>query len=220
LAAIDRETSDRVRLDCVKVIAGMSPQAMARAVPTLGRTAASGSAFVESAAILLRNDVDFEPALPEVVTRMTGVSGRGYPERFLIRVGQPAVPHLITALRHEDPFVRACAAATLGHIGPDVASAAVPALIEALDDEDEDALVYAAAAVGELKAQPEMAVGPLIKLLDHKAYRVRAAAAITLGSFGPAAQEAVPRLEQLLETNTRNEAQEALSKIVPNEAKR
>lgn len=54
----------------------------------------------------------------------------------LAKIGSPAVPALVEALRDEHKDVRSSAAYALGRIGPD-AKAAVPALVEALKDEDE-----------------------------------------------------------------------------------
>jgi HEAT repeat protein len=59
------------------------------------------------------------------------------------RIGEPAVPNLIVALKHTHHDVRRAAASSLGDVGPD-AEAAVPALIEATN-KDTDADVRHAA---------------------------------------------------------------------------
>ncbi|HVP93863.1 MAG TPA: HEAT repeat domain-containing protein [Methanoregulaceae archaeon] len=74
----------------------------------------------------------------------------------LEKFGQPAVDHLIMALKDEDRWVRYVAADSLANIG---ATQAVTPLMATLKDPDQDVRFAAAAALGRLgdrKALPEL----------------------------------------------------------------
>ena len=80
------------------------------------------------------------------------------------RIGKPAVPQLVNALRHRDPSVRRQAASVLAKIGPD-ARAAAPMLTAALDDEDLAVRKAASRALGEIGPAAEGAVPALMRTL-------------------------------------------------------
>ncbi len=143
-------------------------------------------------------------------------------------LGAAAIPPLVDALRHRDPFVREQAARALGRMGPP-ASAAVADLIDSLDDEASCVREKAAAALRAIgpvaeAAMPRLArllgedfglvleesalalasigpaaVFPLIGLLGHEDGSTRGYAALALGEIGPAAAPAVPDLIGLIE---------------------
>lgn len=77
----------------------------------------------------------------------------------------------------------------------------------------------AASALAELRIEPELAVPELIKCLGHSDEHVRLEAMDALGSYGAAAQAAVPALTRIAETDSRSlegsYAGNALKKIVP-----
>ncbi len=88
--------------------------------------------------------------------------GRGEVRSALTRIGQPAVPALIAALKHSDQYVRWEAAKALTQIP---AAAAIPALLEALTDENSGVRWLAAEA---LVNAGDAAVEPTLKeLLGH-----------------------------------------------------
>lgn len=80
------------------------------------------------------------------------------------RIGDAAVPALITALEDADRDVRAQAARALARMGPK-AEAAIPALIEALDDDDKFVRQGAARALGQIGPLAEDAVPALMQAL-------------------------------------------------------
>lgn len=127
----------------------------------------------------------------------------------LVRIGQPAVEPLLSALHDTNPNVRAGAVCALGKIGDPQSlgsvifclrhdlnaevrknavwalhmggKRAIPALIEALIDEDEWVRFGAAIVLSRLG---KIAVSPLIMELHHANPMMRANAAETLGRIG------------------------------------
>jgi hypothetical protein len=102
---------------------------------------------------------------------------------------------------------------------------AVPVLVNTLNDEDGRVAREAADAVGRLKFELDLVVPALVKCLD-RTYRndpyhhVQESAVLALGSFGAAAQAAVPALTKLAQTDPLGYkgggfAAVALKKIVP-----
>ncbi len=77
-----------------------------------------------------RTAADAVPALAEAM-RGTNVVLCRMAAKALSQIGQPALPTLVTHLKHHDPFVRGEAAVALGWIGP-AAAAAVPHLMQLL----------------------------------------------------------------------------------------
>nr|MDJ0632665.1 HEAT repeat domain-containing protein [Xenococcaceae cyanobacterium MO_188.B29] len=92
----------------------------------------------------------------------------------LEKMGQPAVPALITALQDDDYHVSYSAVGALSEIG----QPAVPTLIAALQDEDYRVRSSAVGALGEI-GKP--AVPALIAALQDDDYRVRSSAVGALG---------------------------------------
>jgi transglutaminase-like putative cysteine protease len=82
----------------------------------------------------------------------------------LSRIGEPAVPALVSALSDPDPKVRLQAARALARIGPP-ARDAVPALTRALDDTDLAVRANAARALGQIGPNASSAVPDLIRSL-------------------------------------------------------
>ena len=80
------------------------------------------------------------------------------------RIGDAAVPALITALDDPDRDVRAQAARALARMGPQ-AEAAIPALIDALDDDNKEVRQGAARALGQIGPSAEDAVPALMQAL-------------------------------------------------------
>lgn len=80
------------------------------------------------------------------------------------RIGPPAVPDLIQALRNRDPAVRKQAAEVLARMGSD-AQPAVPDLIRLLDDEDESIRKEAARTLGRIGPAAAAAVPALMRTL-------------------------------------------------------
>jgi HEAT repeat protein len=124
----------------------------------------------------------------------------------LVKIGAPAVPHLIQALGDWDSGVRAAACEALVKIG----APAVPHLIQALGDGDRDVRVAACRALGEIG--DGQAVPHLIQALGDRDWYVRAAACRALGQIGD--PQALPHLTQALEDeDVRWAAREAVEQI-------
>jgi HEAT repeat protein len=111
----------------------------------------------------------------------------------IVKIGSPAVPALIEALKNENKQVRWRAASALGAIGTE-ASAAVPALITTLQDEDEYIRRIAAYALGKIGPQASAAVPELLDALQDSDRNLRLVAAYALGKIGSEASAAVPTL--------------------------
>ena len=110
------------------------------------------------------------------------------------------VPRKVDVLRSmlddQDWEVRRQAGIQLGKLGPE-AKAAVPKLFELLgSDEDSD---YGNTALEEIGAAPVEAVPMLISNLESRERRARFHAMTLLGKLGPAAADALPKLEEMLE---------------------
>ncbi|GAB4206178.1 MAG: hypothetical protein Fur006_63040 [Coleofasciculaceae cyanobacterium] len=111
----------------------------------------------------------------------------------IVKIGSPAVPFLINALKNEDKQVRWRAASALADIGAE-ASAAVPALITALHDADEYIRRIATYALGKIGPEASTAVPDLIEALQDSDRSLRLVAAYALGKIGSEAASAVPSL--------------------------
>lgn len=97
---------------------------------------------------------------------------------------------LKSALRSDQPEVRAQAALTIEEIGAPAAELA-PTLVEALADRDSNVRECAMLALTRLG---ESALAPLADALKHEQPRIREYAARVLRDLGPAAKPAVPAL--------------------------
>lgn len=82
------------------------------------------------------------------------------------RIGQPAVPALVRALREPDPKIRLRAVRILGRIGPD-AEDAVDDLVHVLSDPQLAVRKAAVRALGQIGPAAGEAVEPLLQVLDE-----------------------------------------------------
>jgi HEAT repeat protein len=131
------------------------------------------------------------------------------------RIGEPAVPALITQLRDKDPDIRKNAAWALRKMGPR-AQAAVPALCEMSKDNNADLRRFAVAALGKIGPAASGAVPALIARLQDPDGVIRRYASWSLGCIGRPAKDAVPALIAMLkdkEKEARESATWALGKI-------
>ncbi len=128
------------------------------------------------------------------------------------RFGPDAVPALIGTLRDKNPKLRRFAAAALGKIGPDAAQA-VPALVALLGDDKSSVSRAAAGALGRIGSP---AIPALLESLHDIRPAIRMPAVKALIRMGPAAKEAVPELQKMLNDEkkwTRRAAKDVLAKI-------
>lgn len=173
-----------------------------------------------------------KPLINAIKDKRVGVDAA----RALGEIGEPAVGHLITALRDKDEDMRLLAAIALGQIG----EPAVTPLINVLMDKDENIAVVAVALerIGEPAVMPlidafrvgnedvdvgvihalrsigELAVEHLINALGDENVYVRENAARALGEIGNL--KAVPALEKAIndsDEDVREKVKEALDKI-------
>jgi len=138
----------------------------------------------------------------------------------LIKIGEPAIPALIEALREENLLVRRSVAQALGGNG----NRAIPALVKASKDSDvkvrrnavnvlRDIMRY---YVSQELSEAKNAVPQLIPLLKDSDAEVRRSAASVLGNIGTEAKNAVPQLIPLLkdfDAGVRSSAAFALGRI-------
>lgn len=112
---------------------------------------------------------------------------------------------LVRALDDIDPEVRAAAAEGFAQPGMKIQArlAAIPTLCKALGDDFWRVRFWSSAALqqiaGERPAEAIAALPSLVKALRDDDQNVRSYAAVAVGSIGPAAREAVPALENLVD---------------------
>ena len=145
--------------------------------------------------------------------------------RSLAPFGSAAGPALTRSLQHEDPAVRYLAAVQLGLLADTALRDAQPQLHVLLADEKHPAVQLAAAfAICRHEPTNEDAQQQLIKALDAADRGTACTAAELLGQLGPAANAAIPALEQAYRQESERSqgvihvgkaAQNALRKIVP-----
>ena len=153
--------------------------------------------------------------------------------RALAKIGPPAVPALIKALKNGKKKIRAHAAEALGKIGPK-ARAAVPALVQELrnqgDGKDTIAINIgenaffrypgprsrAATALGQIGPEAKAAVPALAQVLKDDDSSIRTAAARALGNIGTAAVPALLKALQNDDARVRAASVTGLGQISPN----
>jgi len=162
------------------------------------------------------------PSLIEVYQETNG-GNRWFAAQALMKLGPKAgaaTPQLLEDLNGTNAGRVVLAAQVLGHLGED-ARVALPRLAELLHDEEEDIRlrVRAAGALWRLDRQTNAVLPVLLAALkDTSLHGVGAKrfAAETLGEMGPAAKDARPFLQTMLQdqpSGVRQYAAEALGKI-------
>jgi HEAT repeat protein len=155
---------------------------------------ASGAA--QAIGALGASAADSVPALAEAM-RGTNIVLCRLAAKALSQIGRPALPTLVSHLRHHDPFVRGEAAMALGWMGP-AASAAVPMLLDLLRTSSPATAQPTAVPVPGMAGTPPTGVttkpGEALNSVDA----ARANAAQALGRIGPNATSATPLLTQAL----------------------
>src|SRR5262249_23489113 len=133
------------------------------------------------------------PAAPGLVAALKSKPNEQRIEVPLVRMGSAAVPALVEALKEEGGSKEA--ATVLGLIGPRAADA-VPALMEVLKDRHAaaDRRAAAAFALGTIGPPAADIVPALIPALKDEKPEVRQRAAEARAWIGPPAREAVPAL--------------------------
>jgi len=143
------------------------------------------------------------PAIPELLP-LLAVQDAGLDVAAAFgSIGKDAVTPLVQKLSDPDKQVRAMAAASLSRMKAGEATGAADALLKGLQDADGSVRSWVATAVGKSQVNAELAIPILITMLEDKETSVVASAASALGLYGPAAKEALPKLEKL--AKVRNE---------------
>jgi HEAT repeat protein len=106
-------------------------------------------------------------------------------------MGPKAIPHLLAALKHDDPNQRAVAADALGQIEPP-ARDAVPALIGLMKDKSNDVRYKACEALARIG--DSRALNVMLEAVKDRDWFLRCPAAEALGKFRPVTDEAVNAL--------------------------
>ena len=167
--------------------------------------------------ILNTNAASTIPALVQIVktNRNPEVGRRAL--SALYSIGPQTIPQLVAIIDDPTMRVRAEAVQVLGQFAWHL-PALGPLILKYAQDSDDRVSEYAAAALGSKIAPPEDTIPVLIIALESKYPGTRAAAAESLGRYGPEAIQAVPKLKANLldaDANVRRHIAEALSKIVP-----
>ncbi|MDP6353700.1 MAG: HEAT repeat domain-containing protein [Planctomycetota bacterium] len=115
----------------------------------------------------------------------------------LSKIGKPAVPALIRAMRDFDDNVRWQAVVAMGRIGYPGAKAAIPVIVKAMGDIDPDVRGASAVSLGMFKQRSPQIIGTLRKNLKDEHGMVRADAYWALWALVREPQ-AVPALIALL----------------------
>lgn len=124
----------------------------------------------------------------------------------VIRVAGPAgadvLPALIKALSDKSDNIIVGSIRTLDALGPEHARKALPELLDLIRHENSRSLGVVARIMATIG---EPALSPLIEMLSHNKFQVRGNSASILGSFGPAAEVAVPKLTSIYEDENEQE---------------
>ena len=155
------------------------------------------------------------PNVDDLLTRLksedAAVSGAANLE--VIRLGEPAVPGLVTMLQSGDVRLRKVAATTLWGLGAK-GRAAVPELAVLLEAPETELRLAAAMALDNMGPAAVDAVPALIKALRDPEGEVRQWSAKALGHIGPAAASAVPALSRAAKSDpVRASMEEAIRQI-------
>lgn len=119
-----------------------------------------------------------EAAIPGFVGLLDDLDFEDAAMAALVRIGRPAVPPLLEALKNKEWYVRMNAAETLGKIGD---SSAIPALARAFIDRDQGVREAATEALAKMGSP---AFPTLIECLTAKSTNARLCAVEALGSSG------------------------------------
>jgi HEAT repeat protein len=133
----------------------------------------------------------------------------------LARVGEPALSHLLKALKDEDPETRRLAASALGEVAPK-RKALLPALQAASRDKDANVRSYALGSMEIIDSSNPLVFQALLAGLADPSPVVRQGCAWHFGRMGPRAEPATRRLVGLLqdkEDGVRREVIYALLRI-------
>jgi HEAT repeat protein len=132
------------------------------------------------------------PAIPQLTKLIRGPETRLQAMRALTKVGPGGFSVLTNALADKDDEFRNNLVWVIGEEGGGDPKVITAILIHSL--KDRDPTIRGNAADFLAGKDPNLAIPALISVLDDREYYPRARAAIALGSFGPAAKSASPKL--------------------------
>jgi HEAT repeat protein len=168
--------------DLCRTLADVDPRTASGAAQALGSMGAEGA--------------DAIPALTEAM-RGTNIVLCRLAAKALSQIGRPALPTLVTHLKHHDPFVRGEAAVALGWMGP-AAAPAVPHLVDVLRARPAARPRPSALSPGPGAATPVTPIALTSGDPQPTEDGCRAGAAQALGRIGPPAADAIPALQLAL----------------------
>ena len=161
-----------------------------------------------------------EAAIPELTKLLNDPEITEWADRAavsLAKMGKLAMPTFLTALTNGAVHVRSRAAFHLQDLGTN-ALPAVPMLVETLADEDWIPAQAACWTLGALRAEPELVVSALVKLVEGPKAGCRMPALVALGRFGERAHGALPAVVKAFndsDLEVREAATNAVRKIAP-----
>jgi len=134
----------------------------------------------------------------------------------LVHIGEPALPHLLEALSHKTPWVRACAAQALSFMAPKDKKYA-EALLAITSDKDPGVQASVISALNSINPKGKEYLAVYMGAIDAPSGRARCLAAEAIGKMGEAAAGAIPVLIKGLkdekELNTRMASAWGLSQV-------
>lgn len=140
-------------------------------------------------------------------------AGRRVPRsaETLARMGTPAIPAILALMKDPDPWARRIAVIAAKEMGVN-AKETFPALVEALKDNDASVVAYATEAIAAVERDPARAVPVLIKVLREP--NPSEETAVALGSYGSAADQAIPLLLRCITPNHRPSYRVSISALM------
>jgi HEAT repeat protein len=202
------DANDDARKNALTAIGRMGPLAK-EAIPRLKTMLARGQGHdqidvAEALRLVGAAPDSYGRTLIANLTEDESGSARGhYSAMELAKLGDPAVPGLLQAMKDASPGRRKYAAyalATMAGWGKLTKNRdeVAQALIELTRDEDRDVVWDATQAIGSVHAAPKQCVPALVALLKHADRTIVEKAAESLGEFSDAAKPALPALIELL----------------------
>jgi HEAT repeat protein len=222
LASLVRTSNGRLRLDAIRAI-GEFGGAGRPALPSLVGVMRDPNRRIHTAAAITIGQIapDRMGVAMEELTGLLNDPGIAMQQEQaaagLAKIGPQALPFFLAALTNSSPRVRSRAAFHLQDMGSN-ALPAIPSLVGTLDDADWLPAQSACWSLGALKAEPELVVPALAKLLDGPKAECKVPALIALSRFGEQARPALPAIVRACASSgsdVRGAATNALRKIAP-----
>ena len=141
------------------------------------------------------------PAIPQLLALLDDKNISSDAAASLAFIGKDAVQPLLGKIGSSTGNGKAMATSALARMKGDLAAPALDTLMKLVKDNDVGVQEWSAKAIGNLLLKPDECVPLMVGLLESKDSGVLSAALATLGNYGPAAKEALPKIKTF--TNAR-----------------